>query len=93
MLATLRTSRAVLSIGLGHPTASVALYLDSDSEPWHAEGTPLPNPPAFRDRQTSRHYETYLSPDDVRRIASEFIANPDVRPASAEWRREGSAHS
>lgn len=93
MLATLRASSAVLSIGLGHPTASVALYLDSDGEPWHAEGTPFPNPPAFRDQQTSRHYESYIPLEAARRIATEFIANPDERPASGEWRHEGDAHS
>ena len=89
VLVTLRAEQVALTIGLGHPSASVALFLDADSEPWHSRGAPLSDAPAFRDEQTSRSFETYLPIEDGRRIASEFIATPDDRPVSADWRREG----
>ena len=86
---TLRAEQVALTIGLGHPSASVALFLDADSEPWHSRGAPLSDALAFRDQQASRSFETYLPIEDGRRVASEFIASPANRPESADWRREG----
>jgi ankyrin repeat protein len=89
VLVTLRAEQVALTIGLGHPSASVALFLDADSEPWHSRGAPLSDALAFRDQQASRSFETYLPIEDGRRVASEFIASPANRPESADWRREG----
>ena len=86
---TLRAEQVALTIGLGHPSASVALFLDADGQPWHARGAPLSDAPAFRDEQTGRSFETYLPLEDGRRISSVFIASPANRPESADWRREG----
>jgi len=89
VLVTLRAEQVALTIGLGHPSASVALFLDADGQPWHARGAPLSDAPAFRDEQTGRSFETYLPLEDGRRISSVFIASPANRPESADWRREG----
>lgn len=89
VLVSLEALRTSLAIGLGHPTASVALYLDAEGAPWHGAGTPLSDAPTFLDHQTRRSYETYLRPADARRVASAFIAHPDDRPASVDWRPEG----
>ncbi|MEM7093677.1 MAG: ankyrin repeat domain-containing protein [Actinomycetota bacterium] len=89
VLATLRAANASLAIGLGHPTVSVALYLDAQGDPWHAQGTQFSDAPAFRDQQTSRYYQTYLPLESARRIASEFIDSPVDQPVSASWKREG----
>ena len=86
---TLRAEQVALTIGLGHPSASVALFLDANGEPWHAAGTQLTEVPAFRDLQTNRSFETYLPLEDSRQIASEFIDSPVDQPVSATWQREG----
>ena len=89
VLVTLRAEQVALTIGLGHPSASVALFLDANGEPWHAAGTQLTEVPAFRDLQTNRSFETYLPLEDSRQIASEFIDSPVDQPVSATWQREG----
>ncbi len=95
-LVTLRHDRPVLTIGLGHPQASVVLYLDSDNSAWHATTQP-PAPPAEDVTWASTSGDKTFNPDayltvaEIRAIASEFIADPSNKPPSATWRREGPA--
>ena len=95
-LVTLRHDRSALTIGLGHPHASVALYLDSDNSAWHAT-TQLSSPPAEELSWESTSGDKTFNPDayltvtEIRAIASAFIADPSNRPQSATWRREGTA--
>ena len=95
-LVTLRHDRSALSIGLGHPQASVALYLDNDNVAWHATNQ-QPAPPAEDITWASTSGEKTFNPDayltvaEIRAIASGFIADPSNKPPSATWRREGPA--
>ena len=95
-LVILRHDRSALTIGLGHPQASVALYLDSDNVAWHAT-TQQPAPPAEDVTWASTSGEKTFNPDacltnsESRALASAFIADPSNRPQSATWRREGPA--
>ncbi len=95
-LVTLRHDRRALTIGLGHPHASVALYLDSDNVAWHAT-TQQPAPPAEDVTWASTSGDKTFNPDayltvtEIRAIASVFIADPSNKPQTATWRREGPA--
>ncbi|MEL7159092.1 MAG: Imm1 family immunity protein, partial [Actinomycetota bacterium] len=95
-LVTLRHDRSALTIGLGHPQASVALFLDADNAGWHAT-TEQPAPPdedltwASKSGDMAFNPDAYLSVAEIRAIASGFIADPSDKPGAASWQREGPA--
>lgn len=95
-LVTIRRDRLTLTIGLGHPQASVALYLDGDGVAWHAT-TQQPAPHAEDVTWASTSGEKNFNPDarltitEARAIASAFIGDPSGMPQFAVWRREGPA--
>ena len=94
ILVTIRHDRSALTIGVGHPQASVALYLDRDNVAWHAT-TQQPAPPAEDVTWASTSGDKTFNPDayltvtESRAIASAFIADPSDKPQFATWRREG----
>jgi ankyrin repeat protein len=96
-LATLRHDRTALTIGLGHPDMSVALYLDHDNVPWNAIPEQPSAPPGDKVVWASstgdkRFFpDAYLASSEARAVASAFIANPGEQPALVEWQREGAA--
>lgn len=93
-LVILRHDRSALTIGLGHPHASVALYLDGDNVAWHAT-TQQPAPPAEDITWASTlgdktfNPDAYLTNSESRAMASAFIADPSNKPHAATWQREG----
>ena len=94
-LVTLRHDRSALTIGLGHPQASVALHLDSDNVTWHATRRE-PAPPAdvtwvSTSGDKAFNSDAYLTVAEARAIASGFITDPSDKPQSATWQREGRA--
>ena len=90
-LATLRHDRTALTIGLGHPDMSVALYLDHDNVPWNAIPEQPSAPPGDKVVWASstgdkRFFpDAYLASSEVRAVASAFIANPGEQPVFVEW--------
>ena len=96
ILVTIRHDRSALTIGLGHPQASAALYLDRVTVAWHAS-TQQPAPTAEDVTWASTSGDKTLDPDahltvtEGRAIASAFITDPSDKPQLATWRREGLA--
>ncbi len=98
MLVRIETSAANLSIGLGHPEASVALYLDADGRPWHASdetNTLNIDGPSFSTQHgTSDFFATAaLSQNKARRIVRDFAQSPDQMPSGVTWLPEGETPS
>ncbi len=94
VLVTIRTGPAALTIGVGHPTLSVALLLDQDKTPWHAAGPnpiddPIDDPVEFRDSQTTRRFNRYLPAALVRAAVEPFLKHPDQKPPPLTWAEEG----
>ena len=96
-LVTLRHDRTAITIGLGHPDLSVALYLDHDNVPWNAVPEQSPHPPGDEavwasttgDKRFSS--DVHLTLGQARTIAEAFVANPGEQPRATGWRREGAA--
>ncbi len=93
VLVTLKASRVSLTIGLGHPKYSVALYLDAEQTPWHARqsGVAAESALTFTDGVTTREFvETAaVTIEHARTIARDFVARPTVKPAATTWIKEG----
>ncbi|MEM7286410.1 MAG: Imm1 family immunity protein [Actinomycetota bacterium] len=95
-LVTLRHDRTAITIGLGHPDVSVALYLGSDNVASHAAPNKRPtftDEIAWSSNTGDKHFSphTYLAAGQARTVASTFIADPGARPASVGWETEGTA--
>lgn len=94
VLVQLRSAAATLSIGLGNPAASVALYLDADNRPWHTTGDPSLEVRDLRFTALGGEFAFYdhaaLRVSAARQIAREFAAQPGQRPRSGSWQIEGS---
>ena len=94
VLVTLRADGAALSIGLGHPTHSVALYLDTSQVPWHAhqDDVTAEAPLTFTQGTVTREFfeSAVIKAEHARTIASDFIAEPTTKSGSARWEAEGS---
>ena len=94
VLGQLTAGGATLSIGLGHPTACVALYLDPDGQAWHATGDPEPVAVeglrfAGLDGDFDFFPDTALPITGSRQIARDFAATPLQKPRACNWRLDG----
>lgn len=98
VLVRLKTTQASLSIGLGRPDLSVALYLDTDNNPWHAQGDPTLTPTesiTFASPDHQHEYSFYpgaaVSLETARAAARAFVLQPAEQPATVTWIPEGDA--
>ncbi len=105
VLVTLRIGRTALTIGVGHPNLSVALYLNEDGVAHHAAvtGSASADPESAFDGnagventlwtgfRTEHQFfaHAYRSKATVRSMATEFMASTGQPPSEAEWVREG----
>jgi len=96
VLVALIANGAALSIGLGHPTHSVALYLDTSQVPWHAHQGDITAkaPLTFTQGTVTREFSESAAVENnhARTIASDFIVEPTTKPGSARWEPEGESH-
>ncbi len=92
-LVTLRHAEVSLTIGVGHPGASVALYLDAGGVPWHATTSEPPEATGIQwagaTGPTRFNIGAYLTPPVARAVASQFVHDPTERPDSVTWSPEG----
>lgn len=96
LLATLQHQGNALTVGVGHPDISVALYLDDRGVPWHAK-TDKPVGTIPRIEWTARNGPTrfsehaYITLDQAVDLATDFVNDPTIRPrsTSSTWEREG----
>jgi len=99
VLVTLTANGAALSIGLGHPTHSVVLYLDTSQVPWHAHQDDVTAEPALTFTQGTATREFFegaaIENGHARTITSDFIAEPTTQPTAVRWQEEdsGADHS
>ncbi len=96
VLVRLETTEASLSLGLGRNDLSVALYLDADNNPWHAQGDPNLSPTepigfASHDHQHAYSFypEAAVALETARAAARAFVLQPSERPATVTWIPEG----
>lgn len=96
VLVRLETTQGSLSIGLGRPDLSVALYVDTDNNPWHAQGDPTltPTEPLTFDSPDHQHQysfypEAAVTLETARAAARTFILQPAAEPANVTWIPEG----
>ena len=96
VLVRLETTQASLSIGLGRPDLSVALYLDTDNNPWHAQGDPTLTPAeplTFASPDHQHEYDFYpgaaISLETAKAAARAFVLLPSDQPANVTWIPEG----
>lgn len=94
VLAQLKASGATLSIGIGHPTASIALYLDADGRPWHAVGTPEnTTDEELHFAGIGGDFEFFpnaaVTAAATRQAARDFAITPDQRPRTCTWQPDG----
>lgn len=85
---------STLSIGLGDPAGSVALYLDEDRRPWTAHGEAQPDPTGRQFTTNDAAYGFYpsatITTADARHAAREFLATGH-KPSSLQWSPEPAA--
>lgn len=93
VLVQLKSGGATLSIGLGHTTVSVALYLDPDDRAWHA--TARSETDAIEELQFAGlggdfdFFPTAALPiASIRQIARDFATTPHQRPRTCNWQPE-----
>lgn len=92
----LETKDASLTLGVGRTDLSVALYLDTDNNPWHALGDPALTPTepiAFASPNHQHEYSFYpeaaVTLETARAAARTFVLQPSEQPATVTWIPEG----
>lgn len=93
-LVELRAGGAVLTIGIGQPHASVALYLDGNRQPFSSRGTVVDlQPDDLRFEKDGGTYEFHphaaVTPSEARAAAVEFATTGGRLPTSLTWVLEG----
>lgn len=94
-LVRLQSAVTVLHIGVGDPSASVALFLDAEGCPFFAQriGTDRPEPGtvAFDQNGVTRQFHPHscITPADARGAAIEFVTGRGARPTSLRWTADG----
>lgn len=94
VLVGLRAHSTALTIGVGQPDVSVALYLDRDRRPWFAHSRRPSSEPSqlvFHQNGVRRDFYKYtaISNEEARTAAHEFLATDGARPVGLAWREEG----
>ncbi len=91
-LVQLKTGNTSLSIGLGRQDCSVAMYLDSNGDPWHAVGDPtlsIDEPFQFASYLGKGVIDFFptaaITVESARSITRDFVADPAAKPANATW--------
>lgn len=91
----LRASETVLHIGVGDPSASVALLLDAQGRPFFAESPspdrPEPGMASFDHNGLTRqfHRRARIAPMEARHAAVDFFIRDGARPPRLRWIPEG----
>ncbi len=94
VLVGLLAHTTALTIGVGQPDVSVALYLDRDRRPWFAHSrspSPEPRQLVFHQNGVRREFNghTAISSEEARAAAHEFLAADGARPVGLSWQEEG----
>lgn len=96
LLVALTGDRDVLSIGLGHPAASVVLHRDADGRPWSARSHRGEPPRIDGELSFARGDTTYeffpraaVRRSEMRAAARAFLRDPSSRPTTLDWVPEG----
>ena len=95
-LVALTNSSETLRIGLGHPSSSVALFLDTHRQPWAAQRQAASDPAGgatFVQGAVAHDFysSAVITPAQARRAAHEFLETGS-RPTSLRWAREPGQH-
>lgn len=94
VLVGLLAHSTALTIGVGQPDVSVALYLDRERRPWFAHSVSPSSEPSqlvFHQAGVRRKFyrHTAISNEEARTAAHEFLATDGARPVGLSWREEG----
>ena len=96
ILVELAGGAAVMNLGIGFRDAAVAMFLDTDGQPWCARSgdgvTVDGNTELVFAKNGTRHQffaNAAIAPSEMREAAREFVRTPGKRPTRVTWVREG----